>query len=193
MAFFSLVSDMGVFNPGHFHTHRPSSFLWWVFPYVSVAALTVSLHFLGLAVAFKDIIVYAEATKRYVAFLLWSIVVWVVYLSTVWSQFPGSSTVEGSTVNPLTGSNSTASSTSSPFASLLSLVPSDLIEGRSSTLAALQSNQLWLVSLSRLLAGLIICSSILLVEKIAMQWVALSFHKTTYSDRIAMSNVSQMV
>lgn len=193
MAFFSLVSDMGVFNPGDFYTHRPSSFLWWVPSPVSVAALTVLLHFLGLAVAFKDVIVYAEATKRYVAFLLWSIVAWVVYLSTVWSQFPGSSTVEGSTVNPLTGSNPTTSSMSSPFASLLSLVPSDLIEGRSSTLAALQSNQLWLVSLSRLLAGLIICSSILLIEKIAMQWVALSFHKTTYSDRIAMSNVSQMV
>lgn len=150
-----------------------------------------------LAVAFQDVIIYAEATKRYTAFLLWSILVWAVYLATVWSQFPGRKAVEGSTVNPLTGSNttsSTTSTTSSPLTSLLSLVPSELINAKSPdagvTLAALQSNEAWLVSLSRFLAGIVICSAILLVEKVAMQWVALSFHKTTYSDRIDLSNVS---
>jgi hypothetical protein len=120
----------------------------------------------------------------------------VVYLSTVWSQFPGSNAVEGSSLNPLTGSGSSNStstpSTSSPLSSLLSLVPAELIGGTTSELSlnALQSHEAWLVSLSRFLAGIVICSAILLVEKVAMQWVALSFHQTTYSDRIEQSNVS---
>lgn len=198
MALFSMGCHMGLLIGGLYHPKPATPLPRWatlLLSWKKVLSNLTSSHLSGvLAIAFKDIIVYAEATKRYVAFLLWSVVTWVVYLLTVWSQFPGSNTVQGSTINPITGSNSTTTSSISPLSSLLSLVPSDLIGGDTSgvgiTLAALQSNEAWLVSLSRFLAGIIICSVILLVEKVAMQWIALSFHQTTYSDRIELSNVS---
>ncbi|UZJ54022.1 hypothetical protein CBS101457_003342 [Exobasidium rhododendri] len=144
-----------------------------------------------VAVAFKTPLDYAVATRNYVAFFFWSILVYVTFLSTVWSHFPGHNAIDSSLVDPLAASNSSTNSTSpssaSSTSSLLFAFTAEASTFPTSTVMQ-NSDAAWMVSFSRFFFGLMICSAVLLAEKVVIQSVATSFHRVTYSDRINESN-----
>lgn len=180
-----------------------SSFWWSVWLSTSWAGLWVcyciatvipflSRKWVGvLSIALKRYITYAEATRCYVTFALWTFVVWIIYVSTVFEHFPGYSSIDTSQIDPLISSNSTNTSTIStriPSAAPILMPRASEIASNPIRAAELDSNAAWLTSISRLLFGLIICSVILLAEKVLMQTIAFSFHQTTYQDRNKQSN-----
>jgi hypothetical protein len=139
------------------------------------------------SVAFKTPLDFAVALKGYVAFFLWSLLVWVIFLSTVWSQFPGHDNVSSSLVNPLAAAANASSNSSSSSTSVLAdlAAASALLSATGTQYASnYTTDEACMIAFSRFFFGLFVCSAILLAEKVSIHAIALSFHKVTYSDRI---------
>lgn len=180
----------------------------WLASFIAPVALRISLGI--LAINFKQQITYLEVLQKYVATLLWSILIWITYLTIVWMHFPGYEGIDSSLLDPLSAGNSTMGSGSgnstgtSNSSSSSSTSSSDSILGSlwgtgstaSAHTAALQaeaelsnysSNANWLITFSRFFFGLAICCALLLAQKLAIQSIANSFHEVTYSDRIRLT------
>lgn len=170
-----------------------------------VAPIALRLSLGVLAISFKRQITYLNVTRRYLAILLWSLVLWITYLAIVWSHFPGHEGVDSNLLDPLSSGNSTTaapSSNSSSHSSSSSAADSVLgslwgtttgsaISPSASQAAALMSNYstntAWLISFSRFFFGLVLCSALLLFQKLSIQSIANNFHEVTYSDRIRLA------
>lgn len=181
----------------------------WLASYVAPIALRISLGI--LAINFKRQITYLEVLQKYVATLLWSILIWITYLSLVWTHFPGNQGIDSSLLDPLSAGNSSigngsgnSTSASNSTSSSSSSSSSDSILGSlwgtgstsSAHTAALQAeaelsnysnNANWLITFSRFFFGLAICCALLLAQKLCIQSIANSFHEVTYSDRIRLA------
>ncbi|PWN32458.1 uncharacterized protein FA14DRAFT_114636, partial [Meira miltonrushii] len=59
----------------------------WLASFIAPIALRISLGI--LAINFKRQITYLEVLQKYVATFLWSILIWIAYLTMVWMHFPG--------------------------------------------------------------------------------------------------------
>lgn len=179
----------------------------WLASYIAPITLRISLGI--LAINFKRQITYLEVLQKYVATLLWSVLIWITYLTIVWMHFPGYQGIDSSLLDPLSAGNSTmksgsgnstasSNSTSSSSSSSDSILNSLWGTGSTSTAhtAALQaeaelsnysSNANWLITFSRFFFGLAICCALLLAQKLCIQSIANSFHEVTYSDRIRLA------
>ncbi|CAO1618778.1 unnamed protein product [Parajaminaea phylloscopi] len=120
----------------------------------------------------KKMIDYIIACEFYVALFLQTVLVWVLWLTTVWHNFhsPSKNAVSDG-ANPLT-SNSTMTATPSTAAT------------RATTT---DSTSELMVTISRFWFGLCLCTALLLVEKVLIQAIAFGFHQSTYADRLAAS------
>lgn len=154
---------------------------WWICRAVSGLLPRMFKKIIGaVAVAselgIKKMVDYFIACEWYVALFLQTVLVWVLWLTTVWDHYESPTKYavgDGADgANPL-ASNTTTTATSSSSAS------------RST---AVDSTSELMVTISRFWFGLVLCAALLLVEKILIQAIAFGFHQSTYADRLASSN-----
>ncbi|CAO1629303.1 unnamed protein product [Sympodiomycopsis kandeliae] len=117
----------------------------------------------------------------YVAVFLQTILIYATWLTVIWKNFQ--SPVKNSLqtgVDPLSGSNSTSAATTGTTDAVSSLA-------NNSTSGSGDSTADLFVTISRFWFGLILCSAVLLAEKLFIQAIAYSFHQDSFSDRLATS------
>ncbi|CAO1613955.1 unnamed protein product [Jaminaea pallidilutea] len=123
----------------------------------------------------RQMLDYLISAEFYVALFLQTVLIWVLWLTIVWNHYssPAKYAASGD-ANPLASNgtlvNGTAASTSS-----------------SSTSTSLDSTSNLLVTISRFWFGLVLCTALLLVEKLIIQTIAYNFHQATYADRLSAS------
>lgn len=149
---------------------------WWICRAVSgllprlckkiVAAFAVASE-LGI----KKMIDYIIACEFYVALFLFTVLVWVLWLTTVWNHFQSPTKYAvGDGANPLASNGTTITKSSSSLNSNATDSTSELM-----------------VTISRFWFGLCMCTALLLFEKILIQAIAFGFHQSTYADRLTAS------
>jgi hypothetical protein len=195
---YSMYAHPTLMGVGVFWWSAWLSFCWASFwlaaaiAYVSPSLVRLALGAVSLAAV--RLTIYLEVCRRYTTAVVWTLMAWSAYLSFVWTHFPGRETVDSSLLDPLSA-NSTVNATSSSTSTqsiIDALYGQGTATGTGTTSNAVafllnnNSNSASLISISRLLFGLVICSSLLLSEKLAIQAIANSFHAVTYSDRIAL-------
>ncbi|PWN30528.1 hypothetical protein BDZ90DRAFT_229542 [Jaminaea rosea] len=153
---------------------------WWICRAFSGLGPRLLQKMLGsVAVAtelgVRKLLDYFIACEVYVALFLSTVAVWVLWLTIIWDHYqsPTKYTVGSTEVNPL-ASNGTTTATGSTNTSA------------SNSNGTASTSELF-VTISRFWFGLVLCTALLLVEKMAIQSVAYSFHQATYSDRLAAS------
>lgn len=119
-------------------------------PFLHFGALLIPVQTPAGVVAteLKHYIAYLTAIERYVAFFLWTVLVWIVWLSVIWNHFQnkGRSKINPGDINPLVGTNSTTNGTTTGMATSLASADSDTTS---------QLNLM--VTIGRFWFGLVIC------------------------------------
>lgn len=150
---------------------------WWICRGISGLVPRVIQKMLGsVAVAtelgIRKTVDYFIACETYVALFMQMVLIWVLWLAVIWNHYqsPTKYSVDDSQVNPLLGNSTTTATGTSASNST----------GQAST------SELF-VTISRFWFGLVLCTALLLVEKLFVQSIAYSFHQATYADRLAAS------
>lgn len=112
----------------------------------------------------------------------------------VWTHFPGRSAADSSMLNPLSEQNSTTPSNVTAVSSVwaFDLDKTTLSRNNDKLFLTISTSAGWLVTISRFLFGIFLCSAILWGVKLVIQTVANNFHEVTYHDRILKAKVSKM-
>lgn len=185
LLFYHSSSKNGFSNPSVWSV----GLLWWsiwlstVYLGWYICWLVASLgpNFLRMTVGkmssdLKHYIAYLAAIQKYLAFFLWTLLVWLTWLMIVWNNFkdPAKYLIDGDQINPLLGSSNSTSSSD---------------DGNQTTLAQTGTDSLaiHMVTIGRFWLGLFFSSTLLLGEKIVIQAIAWKFHLVSYADRISTS------
>lgn len=124
-------------------------------------------------------------TEKYVAFFLWTILLFALWLAIVIGNFQGAdkAAIEAA---PLTPGNSTSTSTSSSSSSRTTYInTNDQSSWPSTSDIMLSGYRLWF--------GVCLSAAILLAEKLFIQGIAYNFHRVSYEDRIQTSKFNVKV
>ncbi|SPO26948.1 uncharacterized protein UTRI_10417_B [Ustilago trichophora] len=124
-------------------------------------------------------------TEKYVAFFLWTILLFALWLAIVIGNFQGAdkAAIEQASLTPTNSTSTTGSSSSS---------------GRT-TVVTQKSDSSWpstsdiMLSGYRLWFGVCLSAAILLCEKLFIQGIAYNFHRVSYEDRIQTSKFNVKV
>ena len=140
----------------------------WLSWFVCRSASRVGPNLLKNTVGFISLqarhwIAYISSIQFYIAFFVWTMVVWITWLTLIWGHFQNP---KQAVLSPVSSNSSAAIVTASDS--------SDVASEANSMIAA-----------SRFLMGLVIVSAMLMLEKLAIQVIAYNFHQVSYASRIA--------
>lgn len=118
---------------------------------------------------------FLMVTEKYVAFLLWTIVLVALWFALIIGNYQGANraAVESATLTP---TNSTAGASGS---TVVSTTTADNNSWPSTSDIMLSGYRLWF--------GICLSAAILLAEKLFIQGIAYNFHRVSYEDRISTS------